>query len=292
MPKMYIDSNGLLQCPSDSHRITHNSPFPTKNGTPGGFSEPANGYVLHTEVGYEHSVVDEFNNPNIQASAFFSIGMDGHIHQYGPVGKGWKAWTQAGGNTKYRGVEHEDHGNPKNPFSAEQLESTASVLEAVSKHDGFPLVACDNPTGKGVLFHSDGGAAWGGHDCPGTVRRGQRDAILKRAKQIRASRTAPAPVVLPPSPTKALQAALHVAVDGDWGKATEAAVQAVKKNKHGKDEQAAVGAKVDGIWGPQSQKAYVITLHRVQKALGVKETGTWNLRTTLALRKARKNAHR
>ena len=178
-----IDAEGRLRGPAN---ITYNSPWPTPNCTPGGFGT-AFGGVFHTEVGYEHSVIAEFNNPAAQASAFFSISMTGAIHQYMALGKDLMAWTQEAGNPNYRGVEHEDHGNPANPLTAVQLDASAQVFEAMSAFDGWPLEPTDNPDGgRGIIFHVDGGAAWGGHNCPGPVREKQRPAILELAKAIRA----------------------------------------------------------------------------------------------------------
>jgi hypothetical protein len=188
-----IGADGRLRGPAD---ITWNAAWPTPDGETG-FAEPADGMVFHTEVGYEHNVIDEFNNIAAQASSFFSIGDDGHIHQYGPVGSGWVAWTQSNGNYHYRGVEHEDNGNPAIPLTAAQLAASAMVFEALSHHDGFPLAATDKPVGgKGLIFHSDGGVPWGNHDCPGAVRRAQRPAIIAAAQAIRKQREAPAVTVI------------------------------------------------------------------------------------------------
>lgn len=185
-PRLRIDpADGKLKGPA---KITHNTPWPTKNGTPGGFGT-ANGGVVHTEVGREHNVIDEFNDPAAQASAFFSISVTGAIHQYGPLGKDWMAWTQVAGNHHYRGVEHEDQGDPNKPFTAAQLAASAQVFEAMSAFDGWPLAPTDNPDGgRGIIFHADGGAQWGGHDCPGPVREKQRPALIALAKAIRAGK--------------------------------------------------------------------------------------------------------
>jgi N-acetylmuramoyl-L-alanine amidase len=172
-------------------------PWPTASGTPGGFGTPYGG-VIHTEVGFERGTIREFNELSAEASAFFSIGMDGHIHQYGPLGQNWMAWTQVNGNPNWRGVEHEDQGNPSTPMTQPQLVASAQVFEAMSAFDGslgnpWPLAPADDPVnGRGIIFHVDGGQAWGGHDCPGTVRMGQRATIIGLALQIRAGGTAPA----------------------------------------------------------------------------------------------------
>ena len=281
MPKMHIDAAGKLQCPENPGLITYNSPWPTVNGSTN-FQEPAQGYVIHTEVGYEHSVIHEFNDPNAQASAFVSFGVDGHVHQYGPIGHGWKAWTQVNGNPKWRGGEHEDLGDPKNPLTAAQIESSASVFEAISEHDGFPLQATDDPVnGKGAIFHSDGGAAWGGHDCPGAVRRGQRQAIIDRAKAIRGQAPAPKPnpTPVPLGPLHALEHALHMAQTGKWGVALDHAVACVFDDTHAQShaecvyEQHLVGTAADGAWGYLSRRARRITINRIQRVIGAGADG-------------------
>lgn len=281
MPKLTIDAAGRLQCASNPHLITHNYPWPSHNGSTN-FQEPADGYVIHTEVGYEHSVEEEFNNPAAQASAFVSIGDDGHIHQYGPIGHGWKAWTQAAGNAKYRGAEHEDLGHPSNPLTAAQIESSASVLEAISEHDKFPLQPTDNPNGgKGVIFHSDGGAAWGGHDCPGQVRRGQRGAVIDRAKAIRGGTPVhPDPVAPPIGPVHHVERVLHLPITGHWSHAIDVAAHAVLYDTHGathsaacRYEQQRCGTSADGVWGYLSRRARKITVNRLQGAIGAGQDG-------------------
>lgn len=204
MSRLELDDSGRIISPDGAFSITYNSPFPTGDGSPGKFVEPAYGMVDHTEVGYEHNVIDEFNNIVAQASAFCSISMglspgipDGHIHQYGPIGKGWMAWTQSAGNPKWRGVEHEDGGDGTRPMSTLMMCSSAALLELFSRVDGFPIQATDDPVnGRGLIFHSVGGAPWGGHDCPGSVRRAQRPTVLYLAQQCRAS--------TPPLPTETL----------------------------------------------------------------------------------------
>jgi N-acetylmuramoyl-L-alanine amidase len=188
--RLHVDSNGRLQGPAN---ITYNSPWPCVNGQ-WGFHEPARGVVMHTEAGFEAGTISVFNNPSFQASAFFSIGQDGHIHQYGPVGKGWVAWTQADGNLSWIGIEDEDRTQPGIPLTDAQLTSFAQVLEACSAHAGFRLQATEDVGGEGLGWHGMGGAAWGGHlDCPGDVRRAQRPDIIRRAQAIRSGSPAPAP---------------------------------------------------------------------------------------------------
>jgi N-acetylmuramoyl-L-alanine amidase len=182
-----LGSDGRILGPNVSYGL----PWPTPNGE-WGFIEPARGMVAHTEVGWEHYVEIQFEDPTLKdrSSAFGSIGFDGHLYQYGPIGKGWIAWTQAGANPTHRGFETEDGGHPEKPWTPEQIETLAAVLELLSRVDGFPIQAADDPVnGRGFFHHSAGGAAWGGHDCPGDVRRAQRPLVIARALEIRVDPT-------------------------------------------------------------------------------------------------------
>jgi N-acetylmuramoyl-L-alanine amidase len=178
--RCHIDADGLLRGPINiTHLLSPNRAS--------GFNEPARGAVLHTEAGYEAGTVATFMNPANQVSAFFSVGDQGEVHQYMPVGHGDVAWTQAGGNYQWRGIECEDLTNPGNPLTAAQLTSFAQVFEALSAHDGFPLQVTDDTSGHGLIWHGAGGQAWGGHtECPGDVRKAQRPAIIELARAIRA----------------------------------------------------------------------------------------------------------
>lgn len=176
-----FDDQGWLQGPAAiSHVLT-----PNRYGK--GFGD-GRGVVLHTEAGFEAGTRATFLNPVAQVSAFFSVGQDGAITQYVPVGRGMAAWSQGAGNLLWRGVECEDRTDPATPLTAAQLAAVAQILEACSAFDGFPLVITDDPlNGRGLITHGDGGAAWGNHPgCPGPVRRAQRPAILALARAIRA----------------------------------------------------------------------------------------------------------
>lgn len=171
--------------------ITWNSPFPTHNGFYG--STSMMGVVMHTEVGFDHNVVTEFNNPAAAASAHFSIDVSGNLHQYGPIGKGWCSWAQVAGNLAWYSIEHEDKGNPNIPLTDAQMWTCAQVVELLSRFAGFPLQISDSTGTQGFGVHSMGGISWGGHTCPDLppqhVRSAQRPEILRRAKLIRTQPT-------------------------------------------------------------------------------------------------------
>jgi GH25 family lysozyme M1 (1,4-beta-N-acetylmuramidase) len=116
------------------------------------------------------------------------------------------------------------------------------------------------------------------------------DAAYERLFVRSSSVPKPAPPVAPsqpaasPSPiTKALQAAVHVNVDGIWGPTTDAALQLVRsaaylhERPNVKALQTAVGTTPDGDWGPQSQAALTTAVKAVQRALGngLAVDGSW-----------------
>lgn len=171
-------------------RIDYNSPFPTKNGTPGGGASSMMGVVMHTTVGTMEGTIATFNDPASSASAFFAVGTDGLIHQFGPVGANWEAWAQMAGNPAWYSIEFADNGDPDTPLTQAQVTAGAQLLECLSAFAGFPLQVTDSTEVQGFGTHVMGGAAWGGHTCPDVppkhVRSAQRAAIVELAKAIRA----------------------------------------------------------------------------------------------------------
>lgn len=184
--RCHFDKDGWLQGPV---RITHL--LTPNHGT--GFG-PGRGVVMHTEAGFEQGTVNTFMNKANQVSAFFSIARDGSCHQYVPVGKGLMAWSQKAGNGAWRGIEDEDQTHPSVPLTPAQITTFAQITEACSAFDGFPLKIADDVNGQGLILHSDGGQAWGGHlQCPGNVRAAQRPQIVALAMSIRQGGTVSQP---------------------------------------------------------------------------------------------------
>jgi hypothetical protein len=182
--KLHVDTtDGRIHGPAT---ITYNSPFPCVNGTPH-VTGAIRGVVMHTMVGNLPGTIAHFNNPDAQASAHFGISQAGEIHQFGPLGKGWKAWAQADGNMQWYSIEHADDGDQHHPLTQAQITASAQVVECLSAFAGFPLRVEDDVHGKGYGTHVMGGAAWGGHTCPGPgPRAGQRLDIVQLARIIRA----------------------------------------------------------------------------------------------------------
>ena len=163
--RLQVATDGRVTGPAS---ISYNNPFPCVNGRFG--SGAMQGVVMHTMVCNLPHCIDLFNNPAKQASAHFGIAQDGHIHQFGPIGKGWIAWAQVAGNLAWYSIEHADNRDPNNPLTDAQIAASAQLVELLSRFAGFPLQVTDNVTRKGYGVHSMGGKAWGDHTCP-TCRR-------------------------------------------------------------------------------------------------------------------------
>jgi N-acetylmuramoyl-L-alanine amidase-like protein len=186
--KLEIGPDGRV---TGSVTISYNTPFPTSNGSLG--SGAMMGVVMHTMVGNLPGTIEIFNdpapggNPANAVSAHFGIAQDGSVCQFGPIGKGWIAWAEVAGNDAWYSIEHADDGNTKNPLTDAQLTASAQLVEVLSRFAGFPLQVTDSVEVPGYGTHVMGGAAWGGHTCPGPgPRAGQRQQIITRAQAIRA----------------------------------------------------------------------------------------------------------
>ncbi len=179
--QLHVCSDGRV---AGSATLEYNNPFPCANGSWG--SGAMQGVVMHTMVGNLPGTIQVFNEASYQASAHFGIDQHGHIHQFGPIGKGWIAWAQMAGNQAWYSIEHADNGDTHNPLTDAQITASAQLVEVLSGFAGFPLQVTDGVNGRGYGVHNMGGAAWGGHTCPGPgPRAGQRKAIIELAKQIR-----------------------------------------------------------------------------------------------------------
>ncbi|MDT4923749.1 MAG: hypothetical protein QOG01_1462 [Pseudonocardiales bacterium] len=150
----------------------------------GPFEPPARrflGVVLHVnadEDGTSDSffAADESVNPD-SVTPNFQVYKNGSIHQYLPFD--WQPWCQADGNFNYAAIE--TAGLPSEPLTDAQLRSCGVILAAYHAGMGLKLQEAHSPGERGLGTHHMGGAAWGGHSCPGTIRANQREKLLSLA---------------------------------------------------------------------------------------------------------------
>lgn len=89
-------------------------------------------------------------------------------------------WCQAAGNQW--GLAIETGGNHAEPLTPAALAACGAIMRWVHDEWGIPLQITDTPARPGLGTHQMGGAAWGGHPCPGSIRAAQRSDILDIAQ--------------------------------------------------------------------------------------------------------------
>lgn len=136
------------------------------------------GWVEHVVVGdgdphggFEHAP------PGNRRFSHLWFAKDGRVRQYQDLRH--DSWAQADGNDTYWSCETE--GDPSEPLTDTQLDALAAWHVWSGTADAIATV----PGQRGVGTHQMGGAAWGGHACPGPLRAAQRPEIIRRAQILR-----------------------------------------------------------------------------------------------------------
>lgn len=202
----------------------------------GTFAHPPIGYIVHVQVGLG-SPWGTFQNAHSPDRKFSNgwVAKDGHSEQYAELT--CKPWAQRDGNPLYLAFETE--GFPGEPLTPAQIDTLARWHNAI----GAPDLITDTPGAPGSGTHVMGGAAYGGHTCPGPgPRAAQRANIITRARQIRGN-LSPIPAVFTHPTTPAKAAKIVLAVDGVFGPQSRMRLQQW------------AGAKADSILGPLSWRA-------------------------------------
>jgi hypothetical protein len=142
------------------------------------------GWVLHVVVG-NGSPWGTFESatPPSRRFSHLWVAKTGAVEQYTPLSR--KSWAQAAGNPWWWSVETE--GMPSEALTDAQLDALAAWhvwCGAVDRIAG-PEDTLGGAPGQGIGTHEMGGAAWGGHACPGPIRAGQRAEILRRVAALR-----------------------------------------------------------------------------------------------------------
>jgi hypothetical protein len=136
------------------------------------------GWILHVVVG-DGSPFGTFQgarSPNRRFSHLW-VGKDGLIEQYQRLDRA--SWAQAGGNSTWWSVE--TAGDPDQALTGPQIDALAAWHVWCGAQDAI----ADSPGARGIGTHAMGGGGWGGHECPGKIRAGQRREILARARELR-----------------------------------------------------------------------------------------------------------
>jgi len=140
------------------------------------------GWILHVVVG-DGSPYNYFCGlpKGKRAFSHLWVAKNGRIEQYQRLNR--QSWAQASGNPYWWSVETE--GKPDEPLTKAQIRSLAAWHVWCGAKDAVT----NKTTGRGIGTHSMGGARWGGHECPGRIRAGQRADIIAEVKRIRSGRT-------------------------------------------------------------------------------------------------------
>lgn len=229
----------------------------------GKFTKAPLGWVLHVVVG-NGSPFETFHRA-VSPSRRFStlwVAKDGRTEEFAPLD--YKSWAQGEGNGLYWSVETE--GFPTEALTDAQIHTLAKwhVFTGTADH------VAATPGEKGIITHSAGGAAWGGHTCPDPApgagpRSKQRAAIIAAAVELRGNKPKPAIAVHGPvgygdtdANTKGSVTAIQhrldrqlgvkVAIDGDYGRRTMVEVQAWQR-KHNLVQDGVVGARTAASMG-------------------------------------------
>lgn len=136
------------------------------------------GICLHVAEG-NGSLYGWFSRPTVEACSHYWVSKTGAIEQYlNP--ETTMSWAQANGNPQYISIETE--GFATEGFTEDQMQAIARIYAFEAARWGFPYQVTDTPGQAGFIVHSAGGAAWGGHACPGPNRAPKRQHILDIAQ--------------------------------------------------------------------------------------------------------------
>lgn len=151
-------------------------PVRNRSGT---MVRPTRGLIPHVQVG-RGSLYGWFDNAASKVSSHLWLSRSGEFEQYVPFDQ--KAWCQGAGNPYWISCECE--GFPSEDYTPIQVTRLAELYAWGVREFGWRLEITDSPDGYGLGTHRMGGAAWGGHACPGDIRADRRGDILAAARRI------------------------------------------------------------------------------------------------------------
>lgn len=214
------------------------------------FTHPPFGWIMHVQVGNNNPFVwmSQLKSPNRRFSHAW-ISKAGDTRWFQTLDR--TAWAMGAGNADYYSVEFE--GYPNELLTLPQINAGAVLHNRLHTVDAI----VNTPGYRGVGTHEMGGAAWGGHACPGTLRARQRSAIIVSAQHMRGIPSTPpypgGPLTVgsvgPDVSTVQRRLIAHgvpVVIDGRYGPATRAAVTTFQRRTH---------LTRDGVVGPITWRA-------------------------------------
>ncbi|MBL7497528.1 N-acetylmuramoyl-L-alanine amidase [Frankia sp. CNm7] len=148
---------------------------PVRN-TSGTMVLPTRGLIPHVQQG-NGSLFGWFNNPASEVSSHLWVSKGGTVEQYVELDR--KAWAQADGNPYWISVECE--GYDTEDYTPIQVQRLAELYAWGIAEFGWKAEITDSVNGYGIGTHRMGGAAWGAHSCPGSIRADRRSGILQAA---------------------------------------------------------------------------------------------------------------
>jgi hypothetical protein len=156
--------------------------------TSGTMVQPTRGLIAHVQQG-NGSLYGLFDDPSSQVSSHLWLSKGGAWEQY--VDLADKAWAEAAGNPYWISVECE--GFDTEDYTAIQVQRLGELYAWGMALFGWQAEITDSVDGYGLGTHRMGGAAWGGHSCPGDIRANRRGDILSAALAIHGGGPTPAP---------------------------------------------------------------------------------------------------
>jgi hypothetical protein len=147
--------------------------------TSGAMVLPTRGLIAHVQQG-NGSLYGYFDNPSSQVSSHLWLSKAGAWEQYVDFDR--KAWAEAAGNPYWISVECE--GYDTEDYTPVQVQQLGAFYAWGMTQFGWAASITDSVDGHGLGTHRMGGAAWGGHSCPGDIRANRRPDILAAAEAI------------------------------------------------------------------------------------------------------------
>ncbi|WP_241831042.1 N-acetylmuramoyl-L-alanine amidase [Parafrankia soli] len=146
------------------------------NHSEGGMVVPTRGLIPHVQMGTA-PLFGWFSNPTAGVSSHLWLSKAGEFEQY--VEFGDKAWAQGAGNSQW--ISCECAGTDADDYTPIQIQRLGELFAWGMRAFGWRPEITDSPSGYGLGAHRMGGAAWGGHSCPGNIRANRRGDILAAA---------------------------------------------------------------------------------------------------------------